>query len=703
MKMTKKIVVMLFSILLVSSSFTPALAASYTDSVDSLGTKGYKTQPTVCKELTEKDKEEMKKSLMGQKDEDLGFGGAEKEKPGKLMSLITEFFSDVLADVAGLLRVECSPFAKAITGILKPVNILNVPFIIHMLAITQIIALAFTVVATAVYALNYTIRGAYGRIEQPMEFAFKLFLVIFGIAFTPYLVQAVLNINNMLVYHFMEIPMKFSTINDLGSGMAATYGVFLLQALSTLASVAISSVASGGVTLAILILAIVGVLIGIMIKLVKFILWWYIRMLLILFYTVLMPFFLVLYLFGFEGIAKRGIAELMAHIFSQLIFAMAFYFTIGIIASLGQLKNAMDFGLLGSMFIIYALFHFLQMVPTMAIKMLGGGDNPMEKAVSNLSGTMGALAATGMELAQVAKNKNDAKNRVRDDINNQGNVMNKTNASHMNDAISGVLAQSRTNEAKLGGHETGLGTTEERGSFMSTEATSDASSVLNGADEAVPAMASIDTPTEAVDVDKRDQAFMEDIASTLRPSSDLDRDNAKAILADKLMSQIPERYEGNNFKAIMDAEAVISSYEAKSDIGWNAQAQIDEKRKKGELTTGIMRNMIEDDHLARKGENFSRKEANAAFDRYMSETGLENYVGTTTSNERNKPEPTTAFEFGDVKVKGGKASTLSDPRDMNRYDHEAVTKKEDMEQIERSLKDLREAKGEKVVNNNPIK
>jgi len=334
--------------------------------------------------------------------------GEYKDKVGNEMA---QTFKNFANDFEGhLFGTDCEGNDLSVVAqflnISRTLNITDNPYIMSLVHITQQIAFTFTIVIIAFFALMFT--TGYQNMD-PVKFAIRLFFCILVVNYLPWLMQDVLNLNNVLVYNLSNLQFKFDKIDGNTSEILMGTFTALFHSLFTGESI--------GKSLLLLILAFIMAIIA-LVPMLRIITWWYLRLLRIFLGAIVGPFMVMLgALPNTMDKTQKWMQSFINEVFSQLFMALALLMVSVIIGNIGDFGETIGVSWFGRAMLVYASIFFLAEVPSFSKGLIGAGFNGgdekgiaknfrghVKKSSSAVAGTtIGAVAGLGVGLGMASK------------------------------------------------------------------------------------------------------------------------------------------------------------------------------------------------------------------------------------------------------------------------------------------------------------
>ena len=340
-------------------------------------------------------------SSRGGSKEQNAFGFQSDADGGKVAGLVAEPVSGANKLLSeNLFPPNCKEgftFTDSILKLTSPVNVANNKAVMMVTNITQLVAYAFAVIFVVVFGIMYTM-GEHRL--SPIKFGFRLFFSLIAVFYAPYLIQDILNLCNVLVYHISKIDFHatMSGTDQAIVGGAAASLVFAQGIAAVIGTLVAGTLSTGGILLLVLSVVIM-ILFALIIKpLLRLIMWWYLRLLSIFFLTCVAPIFIMmLALPQTAKLATRWLGHLISEVFSQ-VFVVILIFMFGqIFANISSFMDATGLNFLGVVIMSYAMIHLLADAPKVADRLLGGGLGAGTDAVKGMAEGMGLAVASAIQ------------------------------------------------------------------------------------------------------------------------------------------------------------------------------------------------------------------------------------------------------------------------------------------------------------------
>jgi len=590
----------------------------------------------------------------------------------KLVNWIAKGFKDVFT-------VQCGVgFMSYITKISTPVNLTNNPVIMDIMGITQMIALGSSVIFIAAFGLMYAL--GYQNMD-PVKFGLRMFVAMVVVYYLPYLLQDILNLNNMLVHSISKISIPTSASDVVVAGTVSSG--FALSGIA--ASVMGALLTLGGTVLApvwvIVAIAVILFAIYMLTFLVKLILWWYMRMLMIFILAIFGPFFVIMTALPQTAkMSKKWLKSFIAESFSQTFLAVGLYIFINIFMRMSEFNEAVNMGLLGNVFIFYAMLVTLQDFPEFGKSLLGGGSGGWgSRNINGAAAAMGAFAANAIDHSARKVAEGVAKKDFKEGIAKQADI-DKGFTKNIDDVLTGKNVND-SRRSSGGGMGTGSGPrslAKGGGNGVAGDALgadglmANQLNKKNGNNEEAIAIAamgmdSLDKPRKSNEFDSTEAVKSAD-SDTLKAimSSDLSRQDTVEGMAQELMAANPQKYDQGQGKfntALAKAHAndLLEKVEAKNGMSWEASQQIKKLRQSGDLNQDTARAVLKKDvennpalysNLHSDVKDGDRKELEKrAMNDLMGKHG--NLIDDKSVRESTEVKAIPQMKMGDVKLTGG--------------------------------------------------
>lgn len=284
----------------------------------------------------------------------------------KIGNQLTNTFKGFVDDINGqLFGANCDKDSLSVVSqflnISRPLNITDNQYVIKLVNITQQIAFTMTIVIIAFYSFMYT--TGYQNMD-PVKFGIRLFLCLIAVDYLPWLMQDILNLNNVIVYHVSTLQFTFSN-SVQGNTTDILMGSF---------SALFTNLSSGNMvsTLLLVILIIIMAILALA-PMLKIIMWWYVRLLNLFLAAIVGPILMMLAaLPQTADTAKKWVTKFIGSTFEQVFMALALVLVAIIIGNIGDFGKTIGVGWFGKVVLVYSAIYFLSDVPSFADKFLGG-------------------------------------------------------------------------------------------------------------------------------------------------------------------------------------------------------------------------------------------------------------------------------------------------------------------------------------------
>lgn len=297
--------------------------------------------------------------------------GIGDQKSTKTQDLMKDGVDPMIKDAAGFFDMkECGRSGGFINYLLKPtdpVTVTNNPVVMSITGSMQMLALVLAAVMVVFYAITYTMGN---QKEGPTTFIIKMFVSVVAVMVLPYLVQDILNLNNVIIHSLSQVSLSLPD----GSTLAAGGALVVVQSIATLLGMGI------GITIGAPYLAVFGIILAIIVvyqllkPLIQLTIWWYMRLLMIFLLTILGPLFVIgLALPQTARYTSNWIHWIISEVFGQIFVVLGFYLAAQLMMNIGTIMGESEMGLLGMVIFMYAIVTLLNGLPELAEKLLGGG------------------------------------------------------------------------------------------------------------------------------------------------------------------------------------------------------------------------------------------------------------------------------------------------------------------------------------------
>jgi hypothetical protein len=301
-----------------------------------------------------------------------------------LISGVAKSVTDVMfgSDCPGIENGGLSVIAE-ILNITSPLNLTQNYIIMKLVALTQSLAYVLAFVLIIAYGIMYT--TGYENMD-PVKFGIRMFFALILVNYLPYLMQDILNINNIIVHYISNIEVTFA-----GGGTSST--VFAGAIKNWIDSMTESLMTN----LLTLILLIVMIYLALQ-PIIKILVWWYTRMLKIFFHAIIGPIMVVMMaLPQTSAMATKWLKDFIGETFSQVFMVLAMAMMAFIVGNMADFAHLTNLGWLGTLLVMYAAISFLAEVPSLSSSMIGGIGG------LNANKLAGDVARVPKKLGKVAK------------------------------------------------------------------------------------------------------------------------------------------------------------------------------------------------------------------------------------------------------------------------------------------------------------
>jgi len=557
-------------------------------------------------------KEDAKKAIVGDATE------GENQEGGKGGNLLSKMMNGIVKGFESIFAVDCtnSNFIGDLAKITTPVNLTNNPVIMSLMGVTQWIALGSSVIFISVFGIMYSL--GFEKID-PIKFGIRIFVAMLATYFLPYLIQDVININNMLVHYISTMPIAGNT------GMAlATMFSYIIGKVAV--SILGATVGSGGSLGLVAAGVIIGLIVYLIVQILRIIIWWYMRMLMIFVLSVLGPFFVMMMALPQTAkMSKTWTKALIGEIFQQLVFTLGLYFFISLFLNISLFQSAVDIGPFGKMFLFYAGMLFLVKMPELSKGLIGGASFSAGKdamaAAAAAGAAMGSLGNRGMQAWQEGRAKKD----FDDQIGEQGKKVEEKSGNSLQTAMANVKGQEFQAE---GDQQFRVGADGQMEMLLGDELKGKEFNPFNNVDE----------------------NSLSDIIG-----GNMTREGAIDGLQSELMLANPDRYDGGNNEALAkaDAENFMQALEKENSMSFGAQKQIENLQRSGDLDESKFREIMRQD-VAQNPDIYEGKNSGQVINDLMDHKGWNEVVNDKSPRKNTTLNDAPKIQVGDVHLNGGK-------------------------------------------------
>jgi hypothetical protein len=255
--------------------------------------------------------------------------------------------------------------------ITSPINITDNAVVMRLVSITRIIAFAIALVLIVIFGLMFT-GGVVGL--DPAKFLIRLMFVFLSVYYSPYLMQDVLNLNNILVSSLSNISWRGGEPVNTALAIMTAFGQLWTKYMA---------IPGMGLIIVVMLLIILFYSIKPMIEIIV---WWYKRLISVFFLCIIGPIFIVFIALPVTaGLGTKWIRQFAGEVFQQLFMVLALSLFAGMLQNIASITKALDIGWLGTFILIYAMFHFLAEVPKISKDLIGGANFSMGNMISGFS------------------------------------------------------------------------------------------------------------------------------------------------------------------------------------------------------------------------------------------------------------------------------------------------------------------------------
>lgn len=325
--------------------------------------------------------------------------GTPNETESEDTGLISKYFNEARMDMgtaaADLMSPQCDPegfnagdeFIKVMT----PVNITNNLIVMKTIDLTQKIAFLGAIILIVVFAIMYT-TGTQVK-TNPLQFGIRLFFAMLGVYYLPELMQDVLNLNNVLVNGISSI--KWNFVGETFASSLSHSSTVIMFYIGVMAIAMKFFLYGGGILVGIVMLIILYFVIK---PVIQIILWWYTRMLMLFFLAIVGPFMvMMLALPQTARMATKWITGFVGTVFEQTFMAIGFFFFSHMVVNIGTFNEMVGIGIIGDIFVVIAMMHFLAGIPRLTRDLIGGISNPGDGAADAIAGATAAMTQKGIK------------------------------------------------------------------------------------------------------------------------------------------------------------------------------------------------------------------------------------------------------------------------------------------------------------------
>ncbi|GAB6546954.1 hypothetical protein bcgnr5378_30060 [Bacillus cereus] len=353
---------------------------------------------------TEK-KEGEKKEGEKAPDNDYAVGQGKKAKSEE-SGFFSKYIGEVVLDLVGsaidfFFKPNCKDaddsfvmnIGKEMGKLGEPVNVTNNYIVMKLTGIMQYLAYGLSVIFTVIYGILYMLEKSE---ISPIKFFMRLGFVAAGIYFAPYVLQDILNLNNILVYNISQISVTFD-------GGKETVVTAIPQAIYGFMS-GTKEVINGNLLVGIVMLLMI---IYALKPLFDIAMWWYTRLFKIFFYTVVSPLLIMLMaLPQTSGNAKKALKDFIGETFAQFFVVLGMGMISMILVNILDMKYIIDLSDVGTMIFIFVALNFMADLPRMAQNIVGGISGGGQTSTGGLMKFATAVATmkAAKDINKIAKN-----------------------------------------------------------------------------------------------------------------------------------------------------------------------------------------------------------------------------------------------------------------------------------------------------------
>lgn len=608
--------------------------------------------------------------LFGDKDT-----AASKDKFDKI---IGKFVGNILKKVINIFDVakcESNSLLMEIVKVTSPVNVTNNPIIMQLMKITQLMALSLSIVIIGAFSIMYLMNFENLNV---VKFGIRLSFSMGAVYFLPYLIQDILNINNMFVYYISNTSITGKLSGGIGVG-------FLVVAFEVMGALIAGAVASGGSLLIILGIAVLTLAVNLAMQLIRLILWWYTRMLTIYLLAVVGPFMVIfMALPQTADLAEKWLKKLIGEVFSQLIFTIALVFFLSIFMNIGVMRNAMDISMAGYIFMYFAALAFFVDLPRFSKELLDGGvkGNGLSESMAAAQKITSSVATGGergiKNMADGYRKKLDEKradNLTKGIFKGNGSGKSGGGAGNVGAAAS-ISGNKNVASAAAAGAAAGAMAGKSGGSSGPAKA-GDPTIGASG-----PSSQTANAQTKKQEEARKSNAEMKQKVSNIAMNAS-SRNQALGAIRNELAKDTNKYPEGaESFAAKSQAEKLLTDYEENRGMSFGAMKEMESLANQGGLNDGTFNEIMSKD-IADNPDLHKNVDLSSA-------DGKENYINnlkddlgiTKDLNQKAHDKSKEGFETS-VGFGAGRESTnvkidISDPQkgrgSGGRVDHKSLDK-----------------------------
>lgn len=312
---------------------------------------------------------------------------------------VTFFFEVTCEEASGSFTMN---IGKELGKLGDPINITNNYIVMKLAGVMQYLAYGLSLVFVMIYGMSYMM----GKSEiSPPKFFMRTGFVVMGIYIAPYVLQDVLNLNNVLVYHISQIKVTFDG-SDQPVSLAVPKAFHDFMSSS-------ADLIQGNLLLGIVMVAMIIYTLKPMFDIAM---WWYTRMLKIFFYAIISPILVMMMILPkTANMAKKAFKDFVGESFSQFVVMIGIATIAMMLGNLMDMRYILELSDVGLIIFMFTALNFMADLPNMAKNITGG-----------LSGggraTTAGLTSFAMNLA-TAKGVKDIANNTKRIASNANGVV----------------------------------------------------------------------------------------------------------------------------------------------------------------------------------------------------------------------------------------------------------------------------------------
>ena len=245
-----------------------------------------------------------------------------------------------------------------------PLNITDNFIIMKLVSIAQWMGYLMAIGLIIFYGIMYT--SGYENLD-PVKFGIRMFFAMIAVYFLPYLMQDILNLNNMIVHNLSAITIQF---DGSPKQVSAIFALTLKDFADSITSQDLLN------NLFMLILVIVMIVLALQ-PIISLITWWYMRLLKIFFYAIIGP--MIVILIGLPQTASKAtkwIEDFIGETFQQVFIVFAAMMLSYLFSNLEEFSIMTNLGWTGKILTLYAALFFLGHAPQYGSQFIGAIKGP---------------------------------------------------------------------------------------------------------------------------------------------------------------------------------------------------------------------------------------------------------------------------------------------------------------------------------------